>query len=334
MANTRNKKNIKKDPFFKKAPKRARPDFTSSVKTYFLRHAQVLIYSLGQLFRSPTSMLMTSSVIGIALALPAGLHVLLQNTQSFTKDWDGLAKISIYMDTRTTEKQALAIKRKIEAIPEVENVRYVSKEEGLEETKRYPNFELSITALDSNPLPIVLVVTPRIDHSNEAQLDAMAEDFRQRKHVDQVKLDSEWIKRLFATMDLISRGILIFALMLGLGVLLVVGNTIRLAIQNRREEIVVIKLIGGTNSFIRRPFLYTGFWYGLIGGIIALILVTIALWQLNAPLERLISLGQTDFNLSQVDFGTILVLLGSSIGLGLAGSWIAVSRHLHEIEPR
>jgi cell division transport system permease protein len=134
-------------------------------------------------------------------------------------------------------------------------------------------------------------------------------------------------------MDIVSQAVIILGFMISLAVLLVVGNTIRLAIQNRRDEIVIVKLIGGTDAFIRRPFLYTGFWYGLIGGLIALILVYIALLLMSSPVERLAGLYQAPFSLHKMDFGTIITILGLSIGLGLGGSWLAVGRHLREIEP-
>ena len=135
-------------------------------------------------------------------------------------------------------------------------------------------------------------------------------------------------------MDIVRRGVTVLGLMLSVGVLLVVGNTIRLAIQNRRDEIVIVKLIGGTNGFIRRPFLYTGFWYGFIGGLIALILVFLSLLLISGPVENLAGLYQSEFSLHKMDFGTIFTILLLSVGLGLGGSWIAVSRHLREIEPR
>jgi cell division transport system permease protein len=134
-------------------------------------------------------------------------------------------------------------------------------------------------------------------------------------------------------MDIVSQAVIILGFLISLAVLLVVGNTIRLAIQNRRDEIVIVKLIGGTNAFIRRPFLYTGFWYGFFGGIIALILVYFALLLMSSPVERLAGLYQSTFSLHKMDFGTIITILVLSISLGLGGSWLAVGRHLREIEP-
>jgi cell division transport system permease protein len=151
--------------------------------------------------------------------------------------------------------------------------------------------------------------------------------------VDIAQLDMQWVKRLYVIMELVRRGVVVLAALLALAVLLVVGNTIRLAIQNRRDEIVVMKLIGGTDAFIRRPFLYTGFWYGLFGGVIAWLLVSLSLSILSDPVERLTGLYQSQFELSGLDAATTGILIGTSILLGLAGSWLAVGRHLRDIEP-
>ena len=152
--------------------------------------------------------------------------------------------------------------------------------------------------------------------------------------MDIAQLDRQWVKRLYVIMELVRRGVVVLAARLALAVLLVVGNTIRLAIQNRRKEIVVMKLIGGTDAFIRRPFLYTGFWYGLFGGLIAWLLVSFTILSISNPVEKLTSLYQNQFELNNISFVTTLLLLLISILLGLAGSWLAVGRHLREIEPQ
>ncbi|MGD9390924.1 MAG: FtsX-like permease family protein, partial [Thioalkalispiraceae bacterium] len=179
-----------------------------------------------------------------------------------------------------------------------------------------------------------LLVQPRTSLDEKNTGGQLIDKLQRLKGVDIAQRDEQWIKRLYAIIDIVRRGVVLLSIMLALAVLLVVGNTIRLAIQNRRDEIIVTKLIGGTNAFIRRPFLYTGFWYGLFGGFIALLLVSLSLLLLNGPVEQLTSLYQGDFSLANISFATGMLLLLASILLGLAGSWLAVGRHLRDIEPR
>jgi len=313
---------------------RERPGLGSGIKTYFLRHAQVFFYSLGQLWRTPFAMLMTAAVIGIALALPTGLHVLLKNAQALSGGWDGVAKLSVFLKTSVSDDQAKQLRNHIRQLPQVAEVDYISRAQALAEFKRQSGFGDALAALDDNPLPAVLVITPKLQHTDAASIQALADRLKQDKAVEFTQLDRQWLQRLYGIMDIVGRGVIILGAALALAVLLVVGNTIRLAIQNRREEIVVVKLIGGTDAFIRRPFLYTGFWYGLFGGIIALVLVELALWLINGPVENLAGLYASGFALHKLDAGTITTLLTLSILLGLGGSWLAVGRHLREIEPR
>jgi cell division transport system permease protein len=313
---------------------RDKPGLTTAIKTYFLRHAQVLLYSLGQLWRTPFAMLMTAAVIGIALALPTGLHVLLKNAQIISGGWDGVAKLSLFLKTSVSDAQARHLRNRIRQLPQVADVDYISRNQALAEFKRQSGFGDALTALDDNPLPAVLVITPNLQHNSVKAIQALADHLKRDKAVEFTQLDRQWLQRLYGIMAIVGRGVIILGAALALAVLLVVGNTIRLAIQNRRQEIVVVKLIGGTDAFIRRPFLYTGFWYGLFGGIIALILVELALWVINGPVENLAGLYASSFSLHKLDAGTITTLLLLSILLGLGGSWLAVGRHLREIEPR
>jgi cell division transport system permease protein len=304
-----------------------------AVRVYLLRHLQVLFYSLGQLSRQPFATLMTTAVIGIALALPSGLHVILKNAQQLSGSWDGGARISLFLKRSVNEAQARQLVRRIRQLPEVIEVRYISRQQALDEFRRQSGFGDALTALQDNPLPAVLVVRPRAAASSPAASERLLARLRQYPAVDLAQLDLQWVKRLYVIMDLVRRGVVVLAVLLALAVLLVVGNTIRLAIQNRRDEIVVMKLIGGTDAFIRRPFLYTGFWYGLFGGLIAWLLVSLSLSILGGPIERLAGLYQSRFQLSGLDAASTGLLLLASIGLGLAGSWLAVGRHLRAIEP-
>lgn len=305
------------------------------IKSYFIRHAQVFFYSLGQLSRTPVATLMTCMVIGIALALPTGLHTLLNNAQQLSGGWENTAQISVFLKKNVTESQAMKIKSDIQRWPNVVSIHYISREQALKEFQNLSGFGDALKALNANPLPSVLIVKPELTTTtNEQTTEKLLSRLRQLRQTDKAQLDMQWVRRLYAIMNIIERGVQILGFLLALAVLLVVGNTIRLAIQNRRKEIVVMKLIGGTDAFIRRPFLYTGFWYGLFGGLIAWLLVSFTILSISNPVEKLTTLYQNQFELNNISFTTTLLLLLISILLGLAGSWFAVGRHLREIEPQ
>lgn len=313
----------------------ARPGIMTLVQSYFIRHIQVFFYSLGQLSRAPISTLMTCMVIGIALALPTGLHILLKNAQQLSGGWESTAQISVFLKKNVTESQALKIKADIQRWPDVISVHYISREQALKEFQDLSGFGGALQALDANPLPSVLVVKPKLsEQTNEQTTEKLLNKLQSLQQTDKAQLDMQWVRRLYAMMNIVERGVQILGFLLALAVLLVVGNTIRLAIQNRRKEIVVMKLIGGTDAFIRRPFLYTGFWYGLFGGIISWLLVSFTILSISSPIEKLTTLYQNQFELNNISFMTTLTLIMISILLGLIGSWFAVGRHLREIEPQ
>lgn len=311
----------------------AKPSFKTRLAAYGINHAQVLLSSLGRIWRAPFASLMTVSVIGIALALPAGFYVLLHNAQQVSGGWDGAARISLYLKSGIDSDSAEALADKLRGHVQVEKVRLIDKQDALEEFRTLSGFGEALEALDSNPLPHVIVITPVIDPRNPQRVETLLEQLQREPQVDSAQLDLQWVKRLYTIMSLIQRGLLVIAAMLALAVVLVIGNTIRLDIQSRHSEIQVNKLIGATNAFIRRPFLYTGFWYGLLGGLLACLLVGIALSALRGPAQRLAGLYESQFRLLSLEFSQSLTLLLLAIGLGYIGSWLAVGRHLREIEP-
>ncbi len=303
------------------------------LNTWLLRHLQVALASLGRLCRAPLATLMTVAVIGIALALPTGMHVALSNVQQLTGGWDGTATLSLFLKQEVDEKQAMQLANRLRTHPQLATVQRIDPDLALEEFQRLSGFEGALQALKKNPLPTVLVIEPHPQQSTPEAAEALLAEFNQLTEVDFTQLDLQWVRRFHAITEIAQRGVMVIGLLLGLAVLLIVGNTIRLEIQNRKSEIEITKLIGGTDAFIRRPFLYNGFWYGLSGGIFAWLLVTLSLWALNEPVERLAGLYHSDFDLSAIDCQTLgFLLLGSTL-LGLFGSWIAVGRHLSSIEP-
>lgn len=305
----------------------------NTVGVYFARHLQVFFGTLGRLSRAPFGTLLTSAVLGIALALPFGLSVLLQNAQQLSSGWDGATQISLFLKSELPDARGRAFHDRLRQRADIAETQFVPREEALAEFQRLSGFGDILQALESNPLPSVIVVRPVLAQASPEAVEALVNQLGAHPEVDSAQLDMQWLKRLYAIMDILKRGVQVLALLLALAVVLVVGNTIRLAIQNQRDEIVITKLIGGTDRFIRRPFLYTGFWYGVFGALLAYALIGATLLALREPVEVLSGLYNSGFRLSSLDIRTAGLLLGSGVLLGLLGSWLAVSRHLREIEP-
>jgi cell division transport system permease protein len=301
--------------------------------TYLVRHAQVALSSLGRLYRAPLASLMTAAVIGIALALPCGLYLLTSNLQRLGTQWDGGANLSLFLRHDITINQAKALARKLRSWSEIDALRLITPQEALSEFRELSGFGSTLDALDENPLPAVLAVKPSASATDADAAASLLKRLQQLPEVELAQLDLQWVRRFNAIVDIVRRSIWVMATLLGLAVLLITGNTIRLEIQNRREEIEITKLIGATGAFIRRPFLYSGLWYGLSGALLAAVLVELAFLQLDSPVRQLAGLYQSGFSLKALSLiETLGLLLGGAV-LGLLGAWLAVGRHLAAIEP-
>lgn len=303
------------------------------ITSWATRHAQVFLYTLGRLYRTPLSTLLSVMVIGIALALPAGLHVLVTNTRTISGSLEGAARISAFLAHDVSANQRDALADVLRRRDDIADVVVISADQALAEFRSLSGFGDAIDALQENPLPPVLVITPAESAMTDAAATRLVDELEALPETDVVQLDTQWLKRLNTILEIVNRGVVVIAGMFALAVIIVVGNTIRLDIQNRRDEIVITKLIGGTDAFIRRPFLYTGFWYGVTGGVMAWLLTGIALLVMEEPVARLSGLYGSSFVLQGLGFdGALLVLLAGAL-LGWLGSMIAVGRHLGEIEP-
>ncbi|MBL1261432.1 MAG: cell division protein FtsX [Thiotrichaceae bacterium] len=310
-----------------------RPHRKGWLRGYFKGHFQALFLSLGRVSRNPLSSLMTIAVIGIALALPAGLHVALKNVQGVSAGWEDAVQISLFLNQGIEAAEARRIAEKISAMPAIEEVVHVTPQQALGEFRQYSGFGDVLAVLDENPLPNVLLVRPTKAASEPLLVEPLLHELRNFSSVEMAQLDMEWLKRLYAIMAIGERGVLVLAALLALAVLLIVGNTIRLAIQNHRDEIEVQKLIGATDAFIQRPFLYSGLWQGVLGAMMAWLLVTLSLWLLQGPVQQLALLYSSNFSLGSLEPAGVLVVLSAGGLLGLLGAWLAVGRHLRDIEP-
>ncbi len=304
-----------------------------NISNYFTRHLQVMLASLGQLWRQPLASLMTILVIGIALSLPAGLSVIFQNVETISSEWDDASQISVFLNPSVSDKRGQQITSQLAEWPDIADTKFQSAEQSLAEFRQQTGMSDLIETLPKNPLPAVIIIDPIAKDSGSTSIRSLIENLSRMQEVDEAKLDMDWLQRLQQIKRTGERGTLILAGLLSLSVLLIVGNTIRLAILNRQAEIRVIKLVGGTNAFVRRPFLYNGFWFGVLGGIVAWLILIIALWLLSGPVNALASLYGDSFRLQWMAAENLLMLPLSGLILGVLGAWLAVGRHLSAIEP-
>ncbi|WP_455376747.1 permease-like cell division protein FtsX [Kaarinaea lacus] len=312
---------------------RNRARSSSGIAKYFAHHAWVARTSLVRLLLTPLSTMMTAAVIAIALSLPAGLYILLNDLQSVVEGWQGSAQVSVFLKKNVSNQDSLSVQRAVKKWKEVAEVQLISADDALKEFQQQSGFGDALAILDENPLPAVLVVKPGTDFLSTEKLKPLADRLGQLPEVDLVQLDFQWIERLNQIIALGKRGALLLSVLLAIAVLLVIGNTIRLTIFNRREEILVTKLIGATNQFIRRPFLYTGFWYGVFGAVVSILLISVLFFLIDGPISELARLYNSPFRLSGMGSTDALVVFSCAIALGLVGSWIAVTRHIRTIEP-
>ncbi len=295
-------------------------------------HRDSLRDALGRMRAAPSSALMTVLVIAIALALPAGLAVLLDNARVITKGWDGNAHLSVFLEMDVDESRQRQLADDWAGFDAVKRTEVITRAQALDEFKSLSGFGEVLEALPDNPLPPLIVVYP--DNTAPGQVEALQTRLNALPEVDNAQLDVAWVRRLHAIIELGDRLIGVLTLGLAAAVMLVVVNTIRLAIESRREEIVVIKIVGGTDGFVRRPFLYSGFCFGFAGGVLSLVLVGTALWWLGGPIDELLDLYESEHSLTGMSPSTVLVLPLFSGTLGLLGAWLAVSRHLGDVEPQ
>lgn len=308
-------------------------NWTGRITEKFIRHMQQAIGSLGDLWRTPFTSVMTVLVLGISLTLPATLHLFVKNTKTVTEQWDSASEITLFLTLSIKDKAAQNFVKRIQLYPEIESVVYISAEQALHEFKVISGFGQALDYLGKNPLPATVLVTPIKRFSQAQSARELLIKLEKEREVEQGKLDLEWLTRLEAMAEVIEDIVNGIALLLCLSVVLIIGNTIRLAILNQKEAIAVMKLVGATDNFIQRPFLYAGMWYGVLGGLIASICVVILASYLSNSLTQLTDLYQSKFVLSGLSFNEFMLLQAIAIGLGLLGSFISVRQHIRTIEP-
>jgi len=289
-------------------------------------HAREARASLKRLLATPIATTMTLLVVALALALPTSFSLLLDNAHHLIARWDGQAQISLYLRQDLALSSQQDLYHRLEARRDIARARLITPTQALEEFRTLSGYGDTLSLLNENPLPPVIVVWPA-DTGTKA-VGGLRDALAALPEVEGADIDMAWVQRLNALLELGERLLLALGLALGATVLLVVGNTIRLGFESRRDEVRVLSLLGATDAFVRRPFLYTGLWTGLAGGLLAALTVAVVFWWLQAPAQELAGLYQSTFALQGPGVGTVLGLLIGSALLGLTGAWVAVRQLL------
>ena len=297
---------------------------------WFAQHIRVLRSTLNRLLTTPIASLLSILVIGIALSLPTGVYVLLQNVQRLADQVTGAPQISVFLTMNASKDDIAYIGKQLQQHDTVDHIEYVSREQALEQLKHSTGLTDVIGGLTQNPLPDAYIVYPK--KSDAQTLEALRDELQKWPKLEKVQLDSAWARKLEALLKFGRLAVLLLAALLSFALVAIIFNTIRLQILTQRDEIEVSKLIGATNAFIRRPFLYFGLLQGLLGGAAAWLIIAISLHLLNNSLAGLAQLYASNFTLHTLSVNDSLTLLGFSAYLGWLGAWLSVAQHLWQIE--
>ena len=308
-------------------------NFIDKLQAYRDHHAHALFSSLGRLVATPFTSIMTITVLALSIALASGFYIMVINVQQLTENLETSNQISLFLKDSVSNEDAVRLAGDIRKNSSVQSVKVISKEQALEEFKTYSGFGAAITVLEKNPLPIVIQVLPKNALKDKKELETLFKTFEQFNEVDYAQVDMQWVERLQSMVEVARCATALFSFMIALGVLFIIGNTIRLELQNRKDEVIIAKLVGATNAFISRPFLYTGFWIGFISGISAWFIVAILMLILRQPVEKLSGLYEGDLHLIFLGFTETLALLLIASLLGVLSSWAVLVFQLRHTRP-
>ncbi len=298
------------------------------------RHLQALLFAAGRLARAPFGTAFTVLVIAIALTLPAALSLLVSGVRAASGNFASAVDVTVYFKRGTTldavKQHATELKDQVG----IAQVKLITADEGLEQFRQGSGFGEALGALPDNPLPHVLVVQPTPDSRSADDITALKARLSDWPDAEIIQVDTDWIQRLNALLDLARRVLAGTAVLLGAGVVAVISNTVRLEILNRRAEIEITKLVGGSNAFVRRPFLYMGALYGALGAALASLLVLVGCFLLAGPVSTLAQSYGSEFRIATPSLGQLGLLLAAGAGLGWLGAFVSAARHLARIEPR
>ncbi len=300
------------------------------LKIYLALQKNSLKASFARIWETPIASSLTILVVAIALALPASFNGLIQNARQPVEALETTSQISLFLKPELSNEAALKLAKKLKQNPALIDASLISKEDGLRELAAYSGFGDALAALNNNPLPAVILVKPRTTDADS--VSRLLIELKTLAEADKVQFDSEWLQKLQALLAIAQRCVTAFSLLLGFGVLFTVGNTIRLELQSRRDEIAVAQLLGATHRFIRRPFIHSGFWYAFLGAGLAWGLANLLILGVRTPANQLAELYGSPYRLSFLRLTDTGILFGSAIFLGIIGAWIVVAYFLREID--
>jgi len=310
----------------------SRQSLADRIAAWGRHHRFVSQDALLRLLDTPLAAITTWIVVAIALALPIILYLLLNYAGTLRQDWDGSPRISLYLHSGVDERLAADLTSRLLLRSDVASADLITRQQALLEFEQHSGFGDILNTLPDNPLPALIEISPVATDGGDIRL--LVASLQQEDWVEEVIYDADWMLRLFTMLELAERLTLTIGIVLAVGVLLIIGNTIRLTIENRRSEIEVVKLVGGTDGFVRRPFLYLGFWLGLGGALGAWLVVQLSIGYLSGPIERLAQSYRNDFALRFLSIEeTCLILIGGSF-LGVVAALLSVGQHLSRIQPQ
>ncbi|MCG3730340.1 permease-like cell division protein FtsX [Vibrio cincinnatiensis] len=299
--------------------------------SFFSIHVKQSKAAFSALWQRPLGNILTLAVISMALALPASLYLLTKNIASVAVNVASPSQINLYIQEGTPEPRIMVLKDLIESRREVATVEYISPQQGLAELSQYAGFDQAISLLDEYALPAVLVISPSVDDNQ--LIKQLAQTLRQEENVTDVRLDEDWLARLDAIRHLAIIVVVSLSLLMFSSVFLIVGNTLRFNVQANKDEIQTMKLIGATDSYILRPYLYSGMWLGLLGSLSAWLMTALITVVLNGAVAELAALYDSRFRLIGLNWDESLLLLMLGTFLGCIAAHLSAKRHLKEIEP-
>jgi len=299
----------------------------------FRLNTMSLIASLVRLLHAPFTSAMAVTVMAIAIALAGSFYILVSNAQQLVDSLQTGKQISVFLEEKISDQQANKLAQELRTHEAIAKITLISKQQALEEFQQYSGFGAALDALEGNPLPAVLQVYPKETLTEASQLTELLSKMQNQQGVDFAQMDMDWVVRLQSIIQIASKVVVLLSGLLALAVVFITGNTIRSELQARHDEVVITKLVGGTNAFICLPFLYAGFWYGFISGVLAWCIITLMLFMIHAPIEQLSLLYQSQFQLHYMSVSESAMLILASSVLGVIGALAVASHQLRRLKP-